>query len=223
MKLAYGIRIGAWTIVGINLLMALGAIGVFMRMTPAIAEIISKNERSLEACEEMLAALAFASCNKQETESHLESFKNAYLRAHNNITEPEEPQALNIIKENFRQAFKGEKAAIILVTQATLELGNINRKAMAVADKNAQQLGRGGAWGIVFMAACSFLAGVIFIRNLNHKLLEPLDEMKNVLIAHLGGETRRRCTGANLHGDVRAIFANVNSVLDRSMHDTFKK
>ncbi|MEW6709917.1 MAG: hypothetical protein AB1403_08865, partial [Candidatus Riflebacteria bacterium] len=107
--------------------------------------------------------------------------------------------------------------------EAILRLGNINRKAMEEADNRARQLGRGGAWGIVFMALCSFLTGVIFIRNLNKRLLAPLEELKTVLKAHLGGETRRRCTGANLPEDIRSIFGSMNSVLDRSMHDTFRK
>ena len=39
MRLAQSVRLGAWLLIGLNLLMALGAIGILMRMAPAIAGI----------------------------------------------------------------------------------------------------------------------------------------------------------------------------------------
>ena len=221
MKLANGINFGAWLIVAVNLLMAFGAIGVFNRMTPAIANILSNNERSLEACEEMLATLVLAGCQKDKTLE--ERFRSVLERAKSNITESEEPEVLETIGKNYQKAFAGDKNALRITTESIIKLGVINRRAMDEADKRARQFGRGGAWGIVFMAVCSFLAGLIFIRKLNQKVLQPLDEIKNVLTANLGGETRRRCAGANLPGDIRAIFGNLNTVLDRSTHDTFRR
>ncbi|MFZ5951802.1 MAG: hypothetical protein ACOYXC_13915 [Candidatus Rifleibacteriota bacterium] len=221
MKLAKGMILGAWFLVVVNLLLAFGAIGVFNRMSPAINDILSNNERSLQACEEMLSAMVFAQCGSDADQ--LKNFKSAFDRAKNNITEKDEPEILEIIKNHHDQAFSGNKDAVKQTVEAILRLGNINRQAMEDADKRARQLGQGGAWGIVFMALCSFLTGVIFIRNLNKRLLAPLEELKNVLQAHLGGETRRRCTGANLPEDIRSIFGSMNSVLDRSMHDTFRK
>ena len=49
MRLAQAVRVGAWILVGLNLLMAVGAIGIFNRMAPAIAVIIERNERSINA------------------------------------------------------------------------------------------------------------------------------------------------------------------------------
>lgn len=220
MKLATSLIFGAWLIVGINLLMAFGAIEIFNRMTPAIANILSNNERSLHACEEMLAAMVFCQCKSDP--GQLQNFKAALSRAQNNITEPEEPQILAAINENHEKAFNGDVQAMLATTQSILKLGEINRKAMDTADNRAAQLGHGGAWGIVFMAATAFLTGLIFIRNLQKKLLAPLDEIKNVLVANLNGETKRRCAGANLPGDIRAIFGNLNSLLDRCINDIFK-
>jgi len=220
MRLAQAFSLGAWLIVTINLLMAFGAIGVFTRMTPAIAEIISNNERSLQACEEMLTALVMAAHDHagKKTE-HIQKFAKALERARNNVTEGEEPAALDIISSHYEGALAGDKQALEATTDAILALSKINRDAMANADKKAQQLGHGGAWGIVFMAVFVFIAGIVFIQQLNSKLLRPLEEIKTVLLEHQTGETRRRCAGANLPTDIRGIFGSINRLLDRTSHD----
>ncbi|KAF1080450.1 MAG: hypothetical protein GQF41_3274 [Candidatus Rifleibacterium amylolyticum] len=219
MRLARGLSLGAWLIVGINLLMAFGAIGIFMRMTPAIAEIISNNERSLQACEEMLTAIALSANKIGNISEHRNSFKRALDRARNNVSEEEEPAMIEIISQNFEDVFAGKSNAVTLTTNAILELSRINRNAMMNADKRAQQLGRGGAWGIVFMAIFSFVTGIVFIQQMTKKLLQPLEEIKTVLIEHQSGETRRRCAGANLPTDIRGIFGIINRLLDRTSHD----
>lgn len=223
MRLAKGLIMGAWLLVVINLLMSLGAIGIFMRMTPAIAEILTKNERSLQACEKMLAALALAKLEKKSDQKLLKEFSAAFVRARQNVTEIEEPTALDKIGANFKQAFLGDAEAIKSTVEATINLGDINRIAMAKADKTAQQLGNGGAWGIVFMAICSFLVGVTFIKNFSQKFLVPIEEIKVVLLAHKNGETRRRCAGNNLPTEIRAIFGDLNNVLDKSLSNSLKE
>jgi len=219
MRLARGLSLGAWLIVVINLLMAFGAIGIFMRMTPAIAEIISNNERSLHACEEMLTAIALTTSNNGNVVDHRNSFKAALDRARNNVSEDEEPAIIEIISRNFIKAFNGDNRAVLLTIDAILELSKINRSAMMTADKRAQQLGRGGAWGIVFMAIFSFIIGIVFIQQMTSKLLQPLEEIKTVLMEHQSGENRRRCTGVNLPTDIRGIFSIINRLLDGTGHD----
>lgn len=219
MRLAKAFSLSAWLIVAINLLMAFGAIGVFTRMTPAIAEIISNNERSLKACEEMLTAIVMATSKIGDTENHQHEFKAALDRAKNNVTEGEEPEAIAIISSHYAAAFNGSKKAIIASTEAIIQLSTINRKAMAEADGRARQLGNGGAWGIVFMAIFSFIIGIVFIRQMSNKLLIPLEEIKTVLLEQQSGETRRRCVGVNMSSDIRGIFSIINQLLDRTIHD----
>ena len=54
------IKFGAWIMISLNLLVAFCAIWMFSRMAPAIQEILSRNARSLYACEQMLGFLAHA-------------------------------------------------------------------------------------------------------------------------------------------------------------------
>jgi hypothetical protein len=200
--------------------MAFGAIGIFGRMTPAIENILQKNALSLQTCETMLAELNLARF-PQKADQALKRFKTALIKAQNNITEKHEAQVLENIEKNCLQAFRGNKEAIELTINNLRKLSSINHAAMASADANAQQMGHGGAWAIVFMALLTFTSGVIFIHQITNKLLIPIAEIKSVLIEHLSGETKRRCTGFNLPRDIRSIYGNLNQILDRSMHNSF--
>lgn len=221
MRLARGFILGAWLIVFINLLMAFGAIGVFTRMTPAIADIISNNERSLQSCEQMLTALALANSDRtRSTELHT-SFKQALERALANITEKEETEVLAAIQKHSEDFFAGNANALNQIVPAILLLSQINRNAMTDADTRAQQMGRGGAWGIVFMAIFSLLAGLVFIVNLQNKLLQPLEEIKIVLQANQQGETLRRCSGIALSSDFKDLYGQINRALDKNINQNF--
>jgi len=213
MRLAHAVKIGAWFLVGLNLLMAFGSIGIFMRMAPAITVIIDRNERSLKACEGMLASLAMANISNHEVQ--IKIFKEAFVRAQNNVTEIEEPAALKSIEAAFQDAFRGDLMARQATVDAIVNLGTINREAMIIADGNARQLGYAGAWGIVFMAILVFIVGLIFIRNLTRRLVIPFREIHTVIAARRNGETMRRCTGADLPQDIRAIFNGINEILDQ--------
>ena len=214
MRLAQTVRVGAWILIGLNLLMAFGSIWVFIRMAPAIEVIIEQNERSLQACETMLASLAVADRQKTDIIPLKASFAEALKNAQNNITEENEPAALEAIDQDYAGAFDGNFAAKTRTVDAILLLGEINREAMVRADKKARQLGNAGAWGVVFMASAVFLTGMLFLRALKKNLVMPLEEIDAVLTAHQSGDTMRRCAGTRLPKDIRRIFNNVNAFLD---------
>jgi hypothetical protein len=65
------------------------------------------------------------------------------------------------------------------------------------------------------MALSVFLAGVIFIRSLTRRVVQPLEEIHTVIIAHRNGDTMRRCTGADLSQDVAAVFTGINELFDQ--------
>lgn len=215
MRLAHAVRIGSWFLVGINLLMAIGTIGIFTRMAPAIAIIIERNDRSLKACEDMLALMAVTGSGTPFSADQVRAFHTAFERADNNITEPMEPEILKRLESTLPSLFQGDAASRQTAVEATVQLGKINRDAMTVADQRAQQLGRAGAWGIVFMALSAFLVGVIYIRSLTRRVVVPLEEIHTVVIAHRNGDTMRRCTGADLSRDVAAVFSGINDLLDQ--------
>ncbi len=215
MRIAQSVRIGVWLLIGLNLFMALGSIWIFMRMAPAIEVIIDRNERSLQACEEMLASLAMITNDKAANEVLKTTFLNALKRAQNNITENEEPGALESIHVGFSDAFIENITARQKTVSAIILLGKINREAMIKADLRAKQFGYAGAWGIVFMAVGVFFAGILFKRSLSKSLIKPLEEIQAVVSARLNGDTLRRCTGSDLPRDFKTVFDGLNEVLDR--------
>lgn len=215
MRLAHAVRVGSWVLVGLNLLMAVGTIAVFSRMAPAIAVILDRNERTLQACEDMLAILAEVGDGNRFPPTEEQAFRKAYNRARDNVTEDQEPVALEQIEQHLQPLFAGDRSVRRQSVAAILHLGKINRDAMTVADQHAQNLGRNGAWGVAFMAISAFLAGVVFIRSLTRRVVTPLEEIHTVINAHRNGETMRRCTGVDLAQDVAAVFAGLNEILDQ--------
>lgn len=223
MKLAKSVRVGAWILITLNLIMAFGSIWVFMRMAPAIEIIIDQNERSLQACEEMLSTLALANRSEIEVKQLRLAFSKACERAKNNITEKEEPDAIQAISKNYVQAFEGNFEAKKKTIFAINHLSEINRDAMVKADIKARQFGNAGAWGIVFMASVVFLVGILFMRGLKKSLVKPLEELHSVVQAIRNGDTIRRCTGADVPQDIKTIFNGINDVLDKNGSNSSKK
>lgn len=211
MKLAQSVKFGAWFLIAINLIMAFGSIWIFMRMAPAIEVIIAQNEVSLEACENMLTSLLRSNI---AGDGSREEFRLALAKAKNNITEAEEPAAIERIVANYEAAFQGDGASLASTVSAINDLGAINREAMRRADARARQLGYAGAWGVVFMSTGAFLVGMIFLRSLSRNLLEPLQEIDTVIGEFRRGESMRRCTMKNPPGAIREIFRNINELLD---------
>ncbi|MDH4318716.1 MAG: hypothetical protein OEV64_10025 [Desulfobulbaceae bacterium] len=216
MKIAQSVRLGVWMLIAINLLMALGSIWVFTRMSPAIEVIIDRNENSLAACEQMLAALALSGSEPGNEDEQRALFNEALQRARSNITEAEEPTAIASIEQSYVKALRGERLGLQNTVAAITLLGTINREAMIRADWKARQFGRAGAWAVVFMASGVFLAGMLFKRSLTRGLVIPLEEIHAVISARRSGDTMRRCTGTDLPKDVKIVFDDINEHLDRS-------
>jgi hypothetical protein len=216
MQLAQTIKWGAWSLLALNLMMAFGSIWVFMRMAPAIETIIDQNGRSLQACEQMLAALALTDPSNKNSDQLQSAFTTALNRAKNNITEKEEPGAIEAISQHFKQAFAGNTASREETVTSIQHLSQINRAAMVTADQKARQFGKAGAWGIVFMASAVFMAGMLFIKELKRSFIKPIEEIHSVIQAVKTGDTIRRCTGPDAPQDIRIIFGELNDILDEN-------
>ncbi len=217
MKPGQSVVLGARILLGLNLLMAMGTLWVFMRMTPAIQVILDQNQQSILAGEEMLAALAMARSDSPESSTALrDTFKEALKRSQSNVTESEEPEVLGTINRHYTQAFAGNPQAMAQTVQAISLLSRVNREAMEQADRRAQQLGSAGAWGVVFMATLLFLTGMLFLRSLRKNLIQPLEEIHSVTLSVHHGDHLRRCTSTHTSPkDIQVIFSELNELLDQ--------
>lgn len=214
MKAAQPVKIGAWLLIGMNLLMSFGSIWIFMRMAPAIQVIIDQNEVSLQSCETMLASLLYLKEDGKADSEKIFEFNTALTKAKNNVTEKEEPAILAEIATHSAKAFQGDLEARHQTINTIIELGTINRAAMRRADTKAQQLGYAGAWGVVFMATITFTIGMMFLHSLRRNLSEPMEEINAVVVAFREGDRMRRCAMKTPSYRIRKIFINVNELLD---------
>ncbi len=214
MKTAPSVQIGIRVLIFLNMMMAFASIWVFMRMAPAIEEINLRNERSLESCEKMLMILAILPF-RQVPALELD-FDKAYRDACNNITEKGETEELRKIGRVYKDALAGNVAAREQTISSIYGLARINRNAMLSAAEQAKKLGYSGAWGVVFMAVMIFSAGILFIRRLKTRLLDPLTEIREVLSARKAGDVFRRCPSSCGAADIRCIYEGVNALLDGS-------
>lgn len=207
---------GVWFIILLNLLMAFGSIWIFLRMTPAIETIIDQNDKSLHACEDMLAAIALNNYSSKSIEKQTTLFFSAYQKARGNITEKLEKDYLDNIAINYIEAFNNNPNALKITIESIQSLSKINRAAMLRADRKAQQLGNAGAWGIVFMAISIFISSMIFKRYLYSNLIQPMDELNSVIEARQNGDTIRRFFPSDMPKNIRKIFLSLNNILDNS-------
>lgn len=216
MKTSHSIQFGIRFLIFLNMLMAFASIWVFMRMAPVIEEINVRNERSLESCEKMLMILAILPF--RQNASLYSEFEKAYRDACSNITEKGESEELQKIGRFYKDALAGN--GNVYAREQTISsiygLTKINRNAMVSAAGDAEKLGYAGAWGVVFMAVMIFFAGILFLRKLKTRLIDPLSELQEVLDARKSGDVFRRCTGSSGTADIREIYEGVNTLLDRS-------
>jgi len=216
MSIARALRFGIWVIIGLNLLLAAGAIGVFVRMSPAIKNIIERNEVSLNACSRMLASLALAADDQQAPIRT--QFDDALTQAKGAITEPGEVEILAIIEAHADAAVADAADSRRIAVGAISELASINSEAMRQADRQARRLGRAGAWGVVFMALGVFAASMVVRRLVFRRIVEPFEEIHAVITANREGQAHRRCTNYGAPREVRDVFEGINQILDRVHH-----
>ncbi|HSR52320.1 MAG TPA: hypothetical protein VLV83_15950 [Acidobacteriota bacterium] len=195
-----------------NILLSLGAIGLFSRMGPAIERILQENVYSIEACEEMLSVLA--SHQGAVPQPDRNGFRQALRRARQNITESEETPILDAIESRAAAALGGNPQSTRLLVADVRRLIRINRQAMESVDQEARRLGTAGAWSAVFIALLSFAGSMALVRRLSRRVLTPLLELHNTLESVRQGDPYRRCHFSDVPSELRTALKDVNRLLD---------
>ncbi len=214
MRIAQPVRFGAWIVIILNLFMAIISIWVLMRISPAIELILARNDRSLQACEEMLTALSLSRDSSSQHDSLQVVFAKNLSDAEQNITEKNEPETLRMIKSHYKKAFVGDQISYRQTIQSIQELSKINRTAMVRSESEARRFSTAGAWIIVMMSILIFVAGLMLTRSLARNVIEPMEEIIAVVTAHKQGERQRRCAMGDYPTDIRLLFVEINTFLD---------
>lgn len=205
-------------LVALNVMLAFGSIGLFVRMGPAIEQILEENVDSLVAAEEILAELAATGGNDASPQARAR-IAEALRRAEENVTEAGEITVLETVRANVDAALNGDRPATVVVVRALEALMKINREAMHAVDEEAKRLGRAGAWAATFIGIFSFLLSLVAIARLRTRVIEPLAELHDVLEAVHEGDPYRRCRPCDAPQELQQVRNVVNTLLDERLID----
>lgn len=208
-----------WTlgvVVLLNLLLAFGAVGLFVRMGPAIERIHLENLSSILAAEQMLAELAEAGSHPPTLIAQ-SRMRLALSGAQQNVTEGEEVVVLARLERLLPQVLEGDEVARTESVEALRSLVEINRAAVERVDARARRLGSGGAWAAVLIGFLSFLLSLGVAIRLQRRFVQPLVELHGVLEATRQGDRLRRCRHPDAPVEVIQVTHAVNALLDERM------
>jgi uncharacterized membrane protein len=211
------LTIGA--LVLLNLFLAFGAIGLFVRMGPAIERILQENVYSIVAAEGMLAELAEAGGEPLTPEAQAR-VRRALDNTKQNVTEEEERPILATLDRALPSAMEGEPEGRRQAVGAVRQLIQINRDAMRKVDEEAQRLGSAGAWTAVFVGFLSFLLSVFVVVRLQKRFVRPLVDLHQVLEGAREGNRLRRCRLPDAPREVIQVTQAVNRLLDERLERT---
>lgn len=198
----------------LNLTMCFCVIWAFVRTAPIIETIVEQNANSVMACEKMLASLALAVNDSQVNKSLIDSFSLGLQTAESNITESDEIIYIEKVKEKYKQAFNGNYESKTEVITAINKISAINWAVIVRTGKQVKKLGLAGAWGVAFMASLVFFLSMLFYFRLKYQLIQPVEEIYNVINQIKIGEVKRRCSGYNIPYDMKFIHDEINELLD---------
>ena len=221
MSLRGGYLFGIAVLLGIQMALAFGSIGLLSRMSPAVQEILAENVYSNEAAEDMLSAMALSAAGVEG--DHGRTFESALDRARKNITVDAEVVPLEALGRLQQGALAGDREALANAVSQANQLIRVNRDAMQVANERARRLGTTGAWAAVALALAGWLASVVVVGRAVVGLVEPVEELHATLKAHREGDPYRRCQSRRASMEMRQILSAVNVLLDRSNRVTREK
>lgn len=214
MRIAKSIKISIWCFILFNLAVAYCCIWIFARMLPSIEAVMANNETTIHASMGMMAMLTQENSGLIRRVKAQPKFEHFLREAESCVSEEGEQNYIDIIRLNYQAAFDRKKLEFNIVVDAIVQLERLNQKAMHNSIKQAEHMGRAGAWGIVFMAAMNFVAGLIFLHNLSIKFIEPLEEVEHTIDDFKKGNTMRRCVVSNQPMGMEKVMRNLNDLLD---------
>lgn len=215
MRIRDEIRLSVGTLLLVQVLTMVAAVGLLARMTPAIEQILEDNEKSIRAVEQMLVYLAEDPNDDPEREAaRRRGFEAALAVAEGNITEDSELPVLDDISAHHEAALAHELDALELVRTRLRELGDINRQTMLDANDRAKRLGTAGAWALVFLGLVGLAGSIALMRRARVKLIEPVYELGAVLEACSSGDKYRRFAPGAGSREFHDVAEIINELVD---------
>ena len=184
-------------------IITIAGIAGFQRLEPFINTLNSSNTRSLYYAEEMISSIS--------SKKDLKKFQSNLDKAENNITEIGEKEAVDRIAKNYKTAFEGNKKIEKETIDNIIEFSRINRRAIEEAGLKANKMESVGIWIIIFPSVFIWIIGLTILRRLKRTLIEPLQELNNVISDYNDGNHMRRCPTLK---DLQNLYDGINQILD---------
>lgn len=201
-------------LIGFQLLIAFGSVGLLERMVPAAKQIITENVYSLEAVETMLALIGGPEANNPKS---LVEFNEALKRAKNNVTEEAEKPLISIVETKAPQLLQGDMKVREDVVRSLVDLARINREAIYVKAKRAERLGLGGSWAVVLLSLIGIAASILVYYALLRRVVTPLTELCVTLRDWRDGNFLRRCEPVDATPEIKNAMTIVNQLFDERL------
>jgi hypothetical protein len=217
-KIRTEVGIGIYILVGVQCFTTVVTLFQLSRVSPTIDVVLRDNVSSLEAAEEMLAALTDA--QSPSSGGHSEAFDHAFAMAQAASTEQGEQVQLDKIAAEIDAAMGGDPWARARAVAAIREISRLNRQAMADANLVAQDISSTGAWAAVSLGLASAFLSLIVSRRLRARLENPMTELDLALEGVRRGERMRRVSLDNAPFEAQRLADNLNWLLDREQCST---
>ncbi|MDD2942701.1 MAG: hypothetical protein PHC51_07030 [bacterium] len=203
------------------LIISLGTMGLFLRMTPAIETILQDNVPSIMATHGMFRALSMRHSDREtEKENFISALQLARDAAHND----NEFALVSRVKALGEKVFAGEEDYLPSLTAALKELADVNHHAMIKRDNEARRLGNAGAWAVMMMGFFGFSGALFAMSRIRQHVLEPIDDTYNALVAFERGETRRRAhLTRSAPFEIAEIIRSANHLMDEIMAASIRR
>lgn len=209
MRLHTESRLGIGALLALQLATSFAAIGLLARVSPAVERILLDNVRSVEAAEQMLAALALPE------EDAGARFEAALGAARANVTEAEELPLLEDLDRLGPAALAGDPTARRQAVAALEALSLVNRRSMQQADDEARFLGQAGAWTSALAGMAGFVLSLVVYDRTRRRMVLPVQELHATLAAARQGDHLRRCTHTEGPVETVRIADDLNWLLEQ--------
>jgi hypothetical protein len=193
------------------ILLGLGAVSLFNRMSPAIERILAENVVTLVATEEMLVALADPALSPEEAKTR---FAAGLQRAKDNLTEEAEAPLIADLDRLWLRALDDPRGIIRgRVLEKLLALSEVNRRSMEEEDAAARRLGLAGAWAVVVVSLVILGMTLVLTRRLEQRVVGPLVALAERAAQIRAGDVYIRCPEAGAP-ELEEISRVLNQLLD---------
>lgn len=215
MRIQQRVTLAFVILIGLQLLTAGAAVGLLMRMEPAIEAILSENEDAIGAVGDLLETLAEAEGGPVLPGDRPRATA-ALQVLERRVSGPGERATVERLRRELPAALDGDRAARVRVLAALERLGDANLSAMKQEDTVARRLGLVGAWTAAALGIASIGVGAVIRRRIAAELEDPLAELDGALAAAAAGDAHRRVAVApEVAPEVARVGAAVNDLLDR--------